>query len=52
MTILWGILWAVLAGLFIWYLGGRTDAALPVAALGVLAMAVCVVFWRMFRDPG
>lgn len=52
MTVFWAVLWGSAVGLFIWELGGRTPAVVPLVVIGSLSMVVCVAFWRIFKDPG
>lgn len=52
MTIFWAAVWGVAVGWLILGLADDAPAALPLAVIGVVAMAVCVVFWRIFKDPG
>lgn len=58
MTMVWAVLWAVLAGWFVFFLadgtrpGDHQRAAFVLGGLAVMGMATCVVLWRMFKDPG
>ena len=58
MTLVWAVVWAVLAGLFTFLLadgntrGPHQGKAIALGAISTVGMAVCVVFWRMFKEKG
>lgn len=55
MTMVWAVLWAVPTGVFVFLIAqsnNNQEGGFVLGGIATMGMAVCVVFWRMFKDPG
>ena len=55
MTMVWAVLWAVPTGVIVFLFAqsnNNREGGFVLGGIATMAMVVCVVFWRMFKDPG